>query len=331
MTHQVSHLTIPICEGLKYSNPDKIFQQDDLIIVLLAYKKTVDTWVFRANPDSELIDLPFRQKLELLWNNKNVFRQLHTAVEPTEWYRETLHLRDHYLSTYLTGLDSALRGMGCSPPYIASWIPGLRHLRLESVDMDKLKVDPVDDVRFGLKGLKVFISPSSRTSFTSYGRILPRAVPRHFSKLQFPQRADDFTEGRLASELVRQDLPCLRIIIFGEYQFWVERFPNNEAGPQLWYMHTAVADHEQRRKMSECLDEKDWEFLQNPPDFRLAEMENTTLPERLVVHRLNQEGPTTEGELLRQIEALKVNTSLASLLNATADDNRSKNSLERNV
>ena len=295
MTHEISCLTIPICETLKYSNDDKDSQQDQLVEVLLPYKKSVQTWVFRADPDSESIDLPFRQKLERLWNPKETFRQLHTAVEPIEWYRETRYIRDHDLSTYLTGLGSDIREAAHCRPYIASWIPGLRHLKLESVDMNKLKIDLVDDVRFGLKELRVFISPSSRTLFDSYDRILPKAVSHHFSKLRLPQRARDFTEGRLASELAKQNLPCLRIIVFGDYQFWVERFPDNEAGPQLWYMHKAIIDPRQRKKMSECLDANDWDFLQNSPDYTLAEMEKTTLPERLVISRIKQECPDMEG------------------------------------
>ena len=311
MTPQITHLTLPICETLKFSLPDKLLQQDALVEVLLPFKDSIDTWVLCADPSMELLDLPLRKKLEVLWKTNNIGRQLHTAVEPREWYREShpSYLRDHSLSTYLIGLDPTVRHPG--PPYEAAWVPGLRHLRLESVDISKLEIDLIDDPMYGLKELKVFVSSTSRTSFDSNHRIVPRASPRHFSELKFPQRANDFTEGRLASELAAQNLPCLRIIVFGGYQFWIERIPD-QARPQLWYLHEALGDPEQRKKVMDCLDKKDWQFLQNPSEYQAAEIEETTLPERLTVYRLNK-GAEAVSDLCKALEAHKVSSSFESL------------------
>ena len=153
--------------------------------------------------------------------------------------------------------------------------------------MSKLEIDQVDEPGLGLQVLKILIMPSSETKFDHFDRIVPRINAHHPSDCTpcHPKDMNHFAEGRLASQIAAQKLPCLRIVVIGECKFWIQRFPHSTTKPRLWYLHEALADPKQWREVHDCLDDKDWAFLQGPPDYQYRDMEMATLPERLTICR----------------------------------------------
>ena len=129
----------------------------------------------------------------------------------------------------------------------------LSHLRVDHVPSHYLRVDQIDRCSQGLKALKVLVLRHSRARRSD---LFEPFLPNDISS----SRA-----GRVATAIAAQDLPLLRVIVVGDYRFWVERFPGRQRRFR-WYLRKALEDLSQSQKILRIMDQSDWDFLAEKPE-----------------------------------------------------------------
>ena len=122
---------------------------------------------------------------------------------------------------------------------------------LETVVIDILRVDELRPANGTLDGLVVlFIAP----------RMPPKLIRR---ARKTPPYLIDISND-LAHSIAHQPLPSLRVIVIGEYRFWVEI---REDRSKIWPLTEAICDTKQAEDIAEYLNRKDWQFV--TPNYEL--------------------------------------------------------------
>ena len=113
------------------------------------------------------------------------------------------------------------------------------------MDVSRLAVDRINFPDSNLADLKVLV-------------IKARDLPPD-SKPRFHRRTIAYS---IAAQILRQRLPALRVVVVGEYRFWLE-FPDIfSKGPRrVWGLSEAMGDVRQVIDVERCLELRDWWFL----------------------------------------------------------------------
>ena len=147
------------------------------------------------------------------------------------------------------------------------WGSNLQRLRIDQLDFDGLVLDG-------------FVTPE-----LEYLKILmlhPWSVSSSSSNLKasLPSDMKSFKEGRLALDIISENLPRLRVLVIGGYRFWIERRLNGNGTngatghsrsstfkdtTKLWHLSTAQKDRQQYIQMARDLSSRDWSFLDDLP------------------------------------------------------------------
>jgi len=231
LSPKITHLHISPLEAL-----------EALVSTLHPFRNSIQVWNFPAWPF--FYDRKSPAGLESVFEDLPCYRQVHLLSG-------SRRKRDYrFLSWYLFDRSPAPAGWaGLTDhgmmPVIGSWGRGVRHMRVEDVDVNRLIVDRINHAHSSLVDLKVLV-------------IVPRPLPRK-SQLQLHPRTVAYS---IAAQIVRQRLSSLRVVVVGEYRFWLE-FPDLfSKGPRrVWGLLEALGDARQAIDVERCLGRRDWRFL----------------------------------------------------------------------
>ena len=186
------------------------------------------------------------------------------------------------------------------------WGEGVRHMRIDQLDLGKLQVSNIDQAvdKFGQLKILVLrslpeqeryelsekVSRSSEFLYPPPGPSVLRSKP--YPHLPFgptlPEDMNALKEGRIAREIATQDLPSLRVIVVGEYKFWLQRMTedndHDDRRPKVWFLRHALENASQEAVIGQILDRDDWNFVADREDCLLmrAPMEQVHWANRLV-------------------------------------------------
>ena len=180
----------------------------------------------------------------------------------------SMHLWQVYLveSTSDSSLNSRIFGNDSDRQ---TWGPGMRHLRLDRVNINNFPVNSIDHEPDTLKQLKVLIlrtaveqvsDPLSGIGF----RGLPYPVLPFGPDL--PTDINSLRESRIAQKIAVQDLPSLRIIMVGKFKYWVQEMYPNKGSRKVWFLRRALEDPEQEKEILRTINRNDWDFLADRSD-----------------------------------------------------------------
>lgn len=168
------------------------------------------------------------------------------------------------------------------------WGQGVRHLRVDQLDLVKLKVSTIDQAADGFRQLKIIVlrslpeqiyyepsamvSRATRHPYVQTGKSVLHSTP--YPHLPFgpdlPQDMDALREGRMAKEIAVQNLPSLRVIVVGEYKFWLQRLAeendHKNRSPKVWFLRHALEDPGQEAVIGQVMDRDDWDFVADRED-----------------------------------------------------------------
>lgn len=156
-----------------------------------------------------------------------------------------------------------------------AWNEEVRHIRVDQLDLAKLILYDNDQAMEGLSHLKILVlrsqteqvrlkSPSTLTRSTPYP-YLP------FGPM-LPEDVTSSREGQIACELSTRNLPDLRVIVVGEFKFWLQRLAkgkdHDDQMPNctVWFLRRALEDPDQERVILQTMDKDDWDFLADRED-----------------------------------------------------------------
>lgn len=159
------------------------------------------------------------------------------------------------------------------------WGQGVRHLRIDQLDLVKLKISTIDQAVDDFSQLKIIVLRSlpeqiyyePATNVASVKSVL-RSAP--YPYLPFgPNLAEDMNtlrEGQMAVEIATQKLPSLRMIVVGEYKFWLQRLAkgndHNDGRPKVWFLRRALEDPGEEAVIAQVMDKDDWDFVADRED-----------------------------------------------------------------
>ncbi|KAL9122488.1 MAG: hypothetical protein Q9187_000963 [Circinaria calcarea] len=147
------------------------------------------------------------------------------------------------------------------------WGSDLQRLRIDQLDFDGLVLDGFATPELAHLKLLMLYPWSLRLSSSNSQKSLPADM-------------NSFNEGRIALGIISENLPRLRVLVIGGYQFWVERSPAVNATDdatvpsrsnviktttKLWHFLYAQKDAQQRLQIAHCLLGHDWSFLNEIP------------------------------------------------------------------
>lgn len=226
--------------------------------------------------------LPSLQHMILLnaWEQSDLFiydrfphlLQVYLA-EPPPIHCDEFKQADYIQSVWVKNLSIRIFGHNPQPP---NWGPEVRHLRVDQIDPEILRVDSIDSDKQGLKKLRVMVLRPPRV-FTD-GPWIWSLETEPYHKEPFGPRLPDsdammqLPEWILASQLAAQDLPELRLIAVGKYRFWVQRpkkkqkaksktKPKEKPESKLWFLRHALEDPTEEKKVLVWATKRDWEFF----------------------------------------------------------------------
>lgn len=125
-----------------------------------------------------------------------------------------------------------------------SWGRGVRQIRIEAVNVPLLIVDRINYSQSPLADLRVLV-------IAPLGAAKAGWRPYH-----------SYTDAKkIATGILCQRLPRVRVVVVGEYRFWLE-FPDLfSVGPwRVWGFLEAVGDARQAIDVERCLNRRDWGF-----------------------------------------------------------------------
>lgn len=168
------------------------------------------------------------------------------------------------------------------------WGTGIRHMRIDQLDFAKLEISPIDQSTDKFSQLKILVlrsSPkqvryeppknSSRSTQYPYlptGASVLRSVPYPYLPFgpSLPKDVADLREGQIVTEIATQDLPSLRVVVVGEYKFWLQRLAKenglSDPRPKVWFLRHALEDPSQESMILRIMDRRDWEFTAERDD-----------------------------------------------------------------
>ena len=147
------------------------------------------------------------------------------------------------------------------------WETGIRHMRIDQLDFAKLETSPVDQATEKFSQLKILVlrslpdqvryEPPKNIACSTHYPYLPtgasvlRSAPYPYLPFgpSLPKDVGDLREGQIAMEIATQDLPSLRVVVVGEYKFWLQRLAeeNNlsNPSPKVWFLRHALEEPSQ--------------------------------------------------------------------------------------
>lgn len=139
----------------------------------------------------------------------------------------------------------------------------MRHLRLDQVDIENLRVNSIDN-EFKLLILRTaaeqVYSPFTGTGF----RALPYPVIPVGPDL--PTDMNSLRESQIAREIAVQDLPSLCLIMVGQFKYWVREKHPEKGSRKVRFLRRALEDLEQETEILRTIDRDDWDFLADRSD-----------------------------------------------------------------
>ncbi|MCJ1248673.1 hypothetical protein MMC30_005891 [Trapelia coarctata] len=241
LSPKITHLHFSPHEALQTREHSPETEARALVSTLYPFRNSIKFWGLPAWGFFYYHRLPTGAILERLFDGVPCYRQVRLpsrrreqkllscylfdrSPAPVEWRRLT-----HHGMTLITG----------------SWGRGVRHMRVEDVDVNGLIVDHLPYAYSSLTDLKVLI-------------VTPR--PAHSDKQ--PQLHPRTTAYNIAAGILRQRLPGLRVVVVGEYRFWLELPDLFSKGPwRVWGLMEALEDARQAIDVERCLERPDWRFL----------------------------------------------------------------------
>ena len=151
----------------------------------------------------------------------------------------------YHLSSYIFGQNHCIKHDTAK----GSWCRRIRHMWLGDMFLEALEVDEVRPIDGTLDGLVVlFISP----------RVL---IPEHSELLQDTFHLFEEKASGIAESIADQGFPALRVIVIGEYRFWIEI---KESRSRIWPLAEAMRDTKQADDIAKYLTRTDWLFFTPP-------------------------------------------------------------------
>lgn len=172
-----------------------------------------------------------------------------------------------------------------------NWGKGIRHVRIDQLELDEQKLDTFlkDRTVDKFSQLKILVLrslpeqvryvPPSQVSLPQ-GQNVPsrtnvlRSTP--YPHLPFgptlPKDIADVREGLLALKIAAQDLPSLLVIVVDEFKFWLQRVvkgsdhDHDNGKPKVRFLRHALEDPIQEAIIFQTMDKYDWDFLADRED-----------------------------------------------------------------
>ena len=162
------------------------------------------------------------------------------------------------------------------------WGQGVRHLRIDQLDLGKLKISTIDQAVDDFRQLKIIVlrslpeqlyyEPARRRPYVTGVKSVLRSSP--YPYLPFgPNLAEDMNtlrEGQMAVEIASQNLPSLRMFVVGEYKFWLQRLAkgndDDDGRPKVWFLRRALEDPSEEAVIAQVMDRDDWDFVADRED-----------------------------------------------------------------
>lgn len=198
---------------------------------------------------------------EVRWNTYGFRLQLYLSGPPAIG-------RDDIRIMWIDQLSVRIFGF---PAKDVRWRSDIRHIRIDQVDASTLVVDPIDSRSQGLQELKVLVlrPPERRKPGPWYWTLETQETESCYdvpSGPSLPEMIDVVPECKAAAMIAKQNLPSLRVIAVGKYQFWVQHClvsVQNESkiDHRLWIFSRALEDSEQKAQIMSVMNEDDWDFL----------------------------------------------------------------------
>ena len=140
---------------------------------------------------------------------------------------------------------------------IAAWtvirsIPGIRHLRLEQVDLGLIEPQHFNlDSFTHLRILMLYPWTYTSTPLEAYGRLPESGI----------------IEGRVLQSILPVAPPYLRVLCIGSYQIWLSRqgLGDFDGSPRPMPLAEAKANDEEMEIMRRDLTNDDWQFIKSSP------------------------------------------------------------------
>ena len=147
-----------------------------------------------------------------------------------------------------------------------------------SSSLGRLRIDQIDFYEDVLDGFFTRLGCDKIKILMLY----PWPRPTSFSKLKLTYDLKTFKEGRVAMNVALQDLPELRILVIGGFQFWVERSPPESEevdaalsprlpNLRLWHLSQAEKDPYQSIDIKQWLTGRDRYFMSTSPRPRVQD------------------------------------------------------------
>lgn len=179
------------------------------------------------------------------------------------------------------------------------WGLGVRHVRIDQVDINGLKVNRIDQPCDGLEQLRVLVLralPEPAKIPMGHSGLGSLPYPHEPFGPSLPDDMNTLKEFQIAKAIANQKLPSLRIISVGRYRFWVQRPADPRGDPTsppattktvVWYLRRALEDPHQESDISRLVRPDDWKFLADRSDClaETASDEPIRLANRLVYYR----------------------------------------------
>lgn len=172
------------------------------------------------------------------------------------------------------------------------WGLGVRHVRIDQIDINGLKVNRIDQLCNGLKQLRVLVLralPEPAKIPTGHSGLGFLPYPHEPFGPSLPDDMNTLKEFQIAKAIAHQDLPSLRIISVGRYRFWVQRRRAAATSATVWFLRRALEDPQQEAEISRLVHPDDWKFLADRSDClaETASDEPIRLANRLVYRKMD--------------------------------------------
>ena len=160
-------------------------------------------------------------------------------------------------------------------------------MRIDQLDLAKLKIYATDQAGHKFSQLKIVVlrslpeqvryEPPENARTTRYpylptGNSVLRSTPYPYLPFgpTLPEDMSTLREGRMATEIATHNLPSLRVIVVGEYKFWLQRMANNNdhasRRPKVWFLRHALEDPGQEAVIGQVMGKDDWDFVADGED-----------------------------------------------------------------
>lgn len=183
----------------------------------------------------------------------------------------------------------------------SKWGLGVQQIRIDQVDIDGLKVNPIDAPSDSLQQLRILVLrtlPEPAKVHMGHSRLGSLPYPHEPFGPSLPDDMDTLKETEIAKAIAAQDLPSLRIISVGRYRFWVQREienshsnSNGHSPKVVWFLRRALEDPLQEVEIRRVVHPDDWKFLADRSDClaETASEESIRLANRLVYRKIQTE------------------------------------------